>query len=61
MAINRRNFLGASAAAGITAPTVLKAAENKTYRLRMATSFPAGAWRWRCRAWNWEPSISRNA
>lgn len=43
MAINRRQFLGTSAAAAtLGAPTVLKAQEDRTFRLRMATSFPAG-------------------
>lgn len=46
MAINRRQFLGTSAAtaatAGLAAPTVLKAQDKQTFRLRMATSFPAG-------------------
>lgn len=46
MTISRRQFLGTSAAtaatAGLAAPTVLKAQDKKTFRLRMATSFPAG-------------------
>lgn len=46
MAINRRQFLGTSAAtaatAGLAAPAVLKAQDKKTFRWRMSTSYPAG-------------------
>jgi TRAP-type mannitol/chloroaromatic compound transport system substrate-binding protein len=43
MSINRRQFLGTGAAATtLAAPTVLKAQDQRTHRLRMATSFPAG-------------------
>lgn len=43
MAVNRRQFLGTSAAAaGLGAPTILKAQSDQTFRLRMATSYPAG-------------------
>jgi TRAP-type mannitol/chloroaromatic compound transport system substrate-binding protein len=44
MGINRRQFIGTggAAAAGLGAPTVLKAQSDRTFRLRMATSYPAG-------------------
>ena len=43
--VSRRRILGAGAAAataGVAAPAVLKAAEKRSYRWRMATSYPAG-------------------
>jgi len=46
MAVNRRQFLtkstAAAATAGLAAPAVLRAQEKKTFRWRMATSYPAG-------------------
>jgi TRAP-type mannitol/chloroaromatic compound transport system substrate-binding protein len=45
MSVNRRQFLArgaAAASAGLAVPAVLRAAENRTFRWRMATSYPAG-------------------